>query len=291
MAGLGTRFLPLSKVLPKELWPLVDKPIIQYIIEELKASGIKDIVFIRQPKSSESAYDYLGKYFKKIVELERTLKARGKEKILEEMKNLEEIFRKSSFSYAIQKSPLGDGHAILQAEKIMKDEPFAVSMADDVVESETPCILQMAKVYEKIQRPILALHKLPKEKLSFYGIVDAEPIIIPGLEASKIYKIKKIIEKPSAEEAPSDLAIVGKYILTPDIFSQLKKSQKNKSGEIILSEALQKMIEDGKEIYGCEFEGKWLECGNKSAYLESNFYLSLKHPEFGPKLKKFIENL
>jgi len=259
MAGMGTRFLPFSKILPKELWPLVDKPIIQYIIEEIKASGIKEIIFIKNPRRKISS-DYLEKFLEK-----------------------------SFFSYATQNEQLGDGHAILQAEKMIKDEPFAVSMADDVVESKTPCLLQMMKVYEKLQKPILVLYKLPKEKLSSYGIVGAEPIIIPGMESSKIYRIKKIVEKPAIGEAPSDLAIGGKYILTPGIFSRLKKTEKNKKGEIILAEALQKIIEDGEEIYGYQVEGKWLECGNKPAYMESNLYLSLKHPEFGPKLRKAIK--
>jgi len=259
MAGMGTRFLPFSKILPKELWPLVDKPIIQYIIEEIKASGIKEIIFIKNPRRKISS-DYLEKFLEK-----------------------------SFFSYATQNEQLGDGHAILQAEKMIKDEPFAVSMADDVVESKTPCLLQMMKVYEKLQKPILALYKLPKEKLSSYGIVGAEPIIIPGMESSKIYRIKKIVEKPAIGKAPSDLAIGGKYILTPGIFSRLKKTEKNKKGEIILAEALQKIIEDGEEIYGYQVEGKWLECGNKPAYMESNLYLSLKHPEFGPKLRKAIK--
>ena len=259
MAGMGTRFLPFSKILPKELWPLVDKPIIQYIIEEIKASGIKEIIFIKNPRRKISS-DYLEKFLEK-----------------------------SFFSYATQNEQLGDGHAILQAEKMIKDEPFAVSMADDVVESKTPCLLQMMKVYEKLQKPILVLYKLPKEKLSSYGIVGAEPIIIPGMESSKIYRIKKIVEKPAIGEAPSDLAIGGKYILTPGIFSRLKKTEKNKKGEIILAEALQKIIEDGEEIYGYQVEGKWLECGNKPAYMESNLYLSLKHPEFGQKLRKAIK--
>ena len=281
IAGLGTRFLPLSKTLPKELWPLVDKPVIQYIIEEAIASGVKEIIFIYRPDKKETQ-KYFKKYLKKIPELEEILKIRKKNHLLKELKNLEKITKTLSFSYIPQRKPLGDGHAILQAENLAGKEPCAILWADDVVESKTPCLLQLIKVFKKYRKPVIALYRLPKESLSFYGIVAVEKI------KGKVYKIKNIIEKPSIKEAPSNLAIVGKYILTPKVFKYLERRKSEKTGEIILADTLQQMIKEGEEIYGYELDGKWLECGNKLAYLKSNLYLSLKNPQFGKELKKFL---
>ena len=164
-------------------------------------------------------------------------------------------------------------------------EPVAVLFADDVVEAETPCLSQLANIFRTAQEPVVALYQLPKEKISSYGVVKTEKI------AARLYKIKGFVEKPKIEEAPSDLAIVGKYILTPDVFKYLKKAKPSEKGEIILAEVLEKMVKDGKTIYGYEFKGKWLECGNKTAYLKSNFEISLKHPQFGPELRKFLHGL
>jgi len=283
IAGLGTRFLPLSKVLPKELWPLVDKPVIQCIVEEARASGIKEIIFVSQPDRKE-VQDYFKKYLKKTPELEAILKMRGKNYLLKELKNLEKISRNLSFSYVFQKKPLGDGNALLQAQKLVGKEPFAVLWADDVVESKIPCLRQLIKVFEKYKSPVVALYKIPKESFKSYGMVGGEKV------ASQTYQIKKIVEKPARiKESPSNLAIVGKYIFTPKIFKWLKKNPLNKNKELITDEILGKAIENGEKIYGYEFEGKWLECGNKLAYLKSNFYLSLKHPQFGKELKKFLK--
>ena len=284
IAGLGTRFLPLSKVLPKELFPLVDKPVIQYIIEEAQASGIKKIIFVNRPDKKE-VQDYFKKYIRKIPELEELLKIRKKNHLLKELKNLEKITKNISFSYVLQKEPLGDGHAILQAKKIVRREPYAVLFGDDVVESKTPCLLQLIKVFQKYQKPVIALYRLPKKKLPFYGIVGVKKV------GRRVYQIREIKEKPSIEKAPSNLAIVGKYILTPKVFNYLEKNKVHKRKETILADALRKMIKDGLDIYGYEFEGKWLECGNKLAYLKSNFYLALKHPQFKKELKKFLKEV
>lgn len=278
-AGLGTRFLPLSKVLPKDMWPLAVKPMIQYIVEEAAASGINRIIFVIPP-GQRMILDY----FKKPArDLEKTLKARKKEAVLERLKSFEETFNKVAFSFVVAKKPLGDGYAILQAKRLVGKEPFAVLFDDDIVESKMPCLYQLIQVFKTCQRPVLSLHKLARERLSSYGIVGIEKI------AHRFYKIKKIIEKPSLEEAPSDLSITGKYVLTPEIFSYLQKLQPNAKGEIILADALEKMINDGKLVYGYEFEGEWWECGNPQAYLETNFHFSLNHPEYGPKLKKFLK--
>lgn len=278
VAGLGTRFLPLSKVIPKELWPLVDIPVIQYIIAEAKESGIRQIIFVLKPEN-KIILDYL----KPVPKIEKVLKERKKGSILAELKNLEGLFNGISFSYVLQKKPLGDGHAVLQAAKMAGSEPVACLWADDVVEAKTPCLSQLTKIFKTCQKPVLALCRLPKEKLSLYGVAGVERI------ASRLYKVKNIVEKPSPEAAPSALAIVGKYIITPEVFEYLKRAKPGERREIILAEVLNRMLKDGKVIYGYEFEGKWLECGNKLEWLKSHLYLSLKHPRFGPELKKTLK--
>lgn len=278
IAGLGTRFLPLSKVLPKELWPLVDKPVLQYVVKEAITSGIKEIIFVMRPEKK-----IILNYFKKKLKSKKILKARYKNHFLKELKNLEKISKNISFSYVVQKEPLGIAHAVLQAKRLVRNQACAVLYADDIVESEVPCLLQLIKVFKKYQKPIIALYKVPKESFQLYGLVKVKPA------ANRCYRIKKIVEKPSLKEAPSDLAIVGKYIITPEVFDYLKRTPFSKRGDISLSETLGEMAEDDKEVYGYEFDGKWLECGNKLAYLKSNFYLSLKHPQFGKELKKFLK--
>lgn len=281
IAGLGTRFLSLSRVVPKELWPLVDKPMVQYIVEEAVASGINQIIFVLNPEK-KMVLDYFKKPSKK---LEKILKERKKDYLLEHSKNLEETLRHVSFSFVIQKEALGDGHAILQAKKLVGEEPCAILFSDDIVESKTPCLLQLTKIFKTCQKPVLALYRMPKEKLSNYGVVDVEKI------ASHLHKIKKIVEKPPIEKAPSDLTIVGKYIIVPEVFDYLKKMAPNHRGEIILADTLDKMVKDGKMIYGYEFEGEWQECGSIQEYLRSNLYLSLKHSKFGPELRKHLKEI
>jgi len=285
VAGLGTRFLPLSKVLPKELFPLVDKPVLQYIVEEAIASGIKEIIFVSRSEKG-IILDYFNRDHKKLKEI---LEKRKKNQILKELKEFERLSRAISFSRRVslsrvfQRKPLGDGHAILRAKGVIKEEPVAVLFGDDVVESKTPCLLQLIRVFKKYQKPVIALYRLPKEKLSSYGVVRVEKV------KNRVYRIKEIVEKPSIEEAPSNLAIVGKYILNPEVLEYLSRTKPGAKGEIILAESLKEMIKDGKEIYGYEFEGKWLECGNKESWLKSHLYLSLKHPKFGPNLKALLK--
>lgn len=285
IAGLGTRFLPLSKVLPKEFWPVVDKPVLQYIIEEAIASGIKEIVFVKKAgKSGPSTC--LENYFKEDKKLENILRKRGKKNILKEVKYLEEIPKKNSFFFVVQKEPLGASHAVFQAKKfIKKGESVAALWGDDLVESKIPCLLQLIKIFNKYRKPVIALYKIPKEKLHSYGIVKAKKI------TNRIYKIEKIVEKPKIREAPSSLAIVGKYIITPQVLKYLEKINFKQREDFGLSEAIGEMIDKGEEVYGCEIEGRWLECGNKSAYLETNLYLSLKHPQFGKGLKNFLRKI
>jgi len=284
IAGLGTRFLPLSRVVSKEFLPLVDKPVIQYIIEEAKQSGIKEVVFVVDPGRKD-----ILNYFKKNPELEKTLIKRKKDKILKDLKDFEAVFEGIAFSCVVQKLPLGDGHAVLQAAKFAANEPVAVSFGDDVVDSEKPAIAQLMDIFKTCQAPVVALKQLPMEKIPAYGVVAVEKI------ANNLFKIKKIIEKPALADAPSNLAIVGKYILTPEVFQYLKKAgikgNPDRNGEIVLAEIFEKMLEDGKFIYGCELKGEWLECGDKIKWLKSFFYLAINDERYRDELKKYLKEI
>ncbi|OGZ79429.1 MAG: hypothetical protein A2528_01455 [Candidatus Staskawiczbacteria bacterium RIFOXYD2_FULL_37_9] len=280
IAGLGTRFLPMSKVLSKEFFPLVDKPIIQYILDEVKNSGITEIIFVISPKQKT-----ILNYFKKDPELEKILIKRKKENILKDLKDFENALEGISFSFVVQKLPLGDGHAILQAAKYVKNEPVANSFGDDIVDSDTPALLQLSEIFKTCNAPVLALKTVPKESVPAYGMVTAEKI------ASRLYKIKKIIEKPDASQVTSNLVVIGKHILTPEVFVYLKKAKPSKKGEIILAEVFDKMLSDGKTIYGYELRGEWLECGDKQKWLKSFLYFALKDPRFGRELKEYLKQI
>jgi len=279
-AGLGTRFLPLTKVVSKELLPLVEKPLIHYAVQEAKASGIFKIIFVL----SENKKNILN-YFKKDLKLQNLLKERNQKELLEKLEEFYTEYQDLTFSGVVQLLPKGDGDAVLKARRQIGKENFAVLFPDDVWESRIPPTLQLKKIFLTSQKPVIGLKKIEKEKVSSYGVVMAERI------ATRIYKIKDIVEKPSIEEAPSDLVIAGRYTFSPDIFNYLTKTPPNKKGELILAEALKLMINDGKIIYGYELEGEWLECGNIQDWLKSNFYLCLKNPEYGPMLREWLKKL
>ena len=281
IAGLGTRFLPLSKVLPKEFFPLIDKPTIQYIIDEAKNSGIKEIIFVNRPEKKEIER-YFTQYASNSPELEEILKDRGKNELLQELANLENDAKQVAFAYVLQQTQLGDGHAVLQAKQTANNEPCLVLFGDDIVHSEKPCSQQLIDVYDKYQSPVLALYRLPKNKLSSYGVVRVKEV------APRIFEILGIEEKPAPGKEPSDLAVVGKYVIDRNVFETLENNSCRADGEIRLAGAFNEMIKKGMKVYGYEFEGKWLECGNKLAYLKSNIYLSLQDPRFKEELKKFL---
>lgn len=280
VAGLGTRFLPLSRAVPKEFWPLVSKPIIQRIIEEVKESGIKEVVFVTSP-GQKTVLDY----FQKSPDLEKLLIKRKKEKALGELKEFEELLKGMTFSFVVQKKPLGDGDAIAQAAKYAKTEPVAVSFGDDVVDSDEPALSQLVNIFKTCNAPVVALKSLPKDRIPAYCTLTAEKI------ANHLYKIKKIIEKPDPSQISSDLVVVGKYVLTPDVFQYLKKAIPSKKGEVILAEVFDKMLSEGKVIYGYELRGEWLECGDKLKWLKSFFYLALKDPEFKDELRQYLKTI
>ncbi|MDO8264913.1 MAG: UTP--glucose-1-phosphate uridylyltransferase [Candidatus Parcubacteria bacterium] len=280
IAGLGTRFLPLSKVFPKEFFPLVDKPIIQYLLEEALDSGIKEIIFVVKPNGQkEKILDYIQNNQK----IEKILKEKKNETLLAELKKVTDIAENFEFSFVVQKEPLGDGNAILMTKKLVGDEPCAVFFCDDVIDSKIPALSQLVQIFKTCQKPIIGLKKISRVKLPHYGVVDSEII------TSRLHKVKNIIEKPPFDTAPSDLAIIGRYIITPEVFDYLKKAVPNKKGEIILADILSKMASDAKMIYGYELDGQWLECGDKLRWLKSNLYLGLKHPKFGDELRKFLK--
>ncbi|MFH1582269.1 MAG: UTP--glucose-1-phosphate uridylyltransferase [bacterium] len=279
IAGLGTRFLPFSKTLSKELFPLVDLPILQYLLEEIRNSGIKEVIFVNRPEKK----DVLN-YFKPDDKLKTFLKKRGKNDLLKKIIKMERFAKEITFRQVFQKAPLGAAHAVLQAKKWIKNEPCAVLWSDDLVDSKIPCTKQLIKVFEKYKRPVVALYRVPKESFKYYGMADVKKI------SPRIFKINKFVEKPpTVKKAPSNLAVVGKYIITPEIFDILSRIKFDLKTDISITEILSNMAEKGKEIYGYEFEGKWMECGNKLAYLKTNTYLALKHPEYGKEIRKFIK--
>lgn len=278
IAGLATRFLPLSKALSKELFPVGTKPMLQYALEELKAAGVTDVCFV-VGQNKKPVSDFL----RRSPQLEKILEEKKYESILSEFRALERLLEGMSFSFVSAPKPLGDGHALLQARKFVGEEACFVAYPDDIVQSKRPCAEQLAQIFKTSQRPVVALSRVPKDRISSYGVVAAEKI------ATRFWKIQKIVEKPEAQSAPSDLAMVGRWVVTPEVFDYLRKARPNKRGEIILNEVLGEMTKEGKMIYGYEFEGTWWECGDRLKWLRSHLAFSLQHPELGPQLSKFLK--
>lgn len=281
LGGLATRFLPLSKVLPKEFWPLVEKPLLQYALEELKNSGVTSIVFVVNSLNK----DLINEYFTPSPFLEKVLEEQKREELLESLRKVEKLSQGLSFSFVVQTKPQGDGNAVLLAKKYIGEDPCIVLYPDDVVVSDVPATLQLAKTFKTAQKPVLALVSLPVEKLSAYGVVGAEKI------ATRLYKVKKLVEKPSTPEAaPSNLVSVGRRVLTPEVFDYLKRAKPNKKGEVVLGEVLGEMAKDGKILYGYELEGKWLECGDIKSWLYSFVRTTLLHPTYGKDIQKLLRS-
>ena len=250
------------------------------MLDEAKKSGITEVIFVVSPKQK-----LVLDYFKKHTDVEKSLIARKKDNLLKELLEFESIFDNITISYVTQKLPKGDGHAILQAEKFGRNEAVAVLFNDDIIDFEVPALQQLINVFKTCDAPVVALRKLAREKIHAYGNVTVEKI------AHGIYKIKKFIEKPITEQIQSDLVICGKYILTPEVFEYLKKAKPSEKGEIHLSEVLDKMLDSGKIVYGCELKGEWLECGDKLKWLKSFFYLALKDPRFKDELRSYLKTI
>lgn len=277
VAGLGTRFLPATKANPKEMLPIVDKPLIQYAVEEAMQSGITELIFVtgRNKRSIEDHFD-------KNVELEASLIASNKNLLLESIRSI--IPSHVKCIYTRQSEPLGLGHAVLQAKTIINDEPFAVLLADDLTDANTPVLKQLIIQHEKEQASVIAIEDIPKEKTLQYGIVD-----VSGSKGN-LHKINSIVEKPQPKDAPSTLGVIGRYVFNPEIFDCLEKIKPGKGGEIQLTDAIQ-MLLGQQSIFAYQFEGKRYDCGDKLGFMKANIEFSKKHPEIGKEFIEFLKSI
>jgi UTP--glucose-1-phosphate uridylyltransferase len=275
-AGLGTRFLPATKAQPKEMLPLVDTPIIQYGVEEALASGVDNIILVtgRGKNAIEDHFDVS-------VELETFLEARGKKELLAQIRKISNLI---NFAYVRQGEPLGLGHAVLVTRHLVGDEPFAVILGDDVIDARPPALRQMIDVFDEVNGPVLAIERVPKSDVSSYGIIDAEEIK-PG-----VYRIRDLVEKPPVSEAPSDLAIIGRYILTPDIFPALEATVTDRTGEIQLTNGLRHLLKS-RPIYGCRIDGVRHDTGNKLGFLKAVVYFALRRPDLAEPFRDYLRTI
>jgi UTP--glucose-1-phosphate uridylyltransferase len=278
-AGLGTRFLPATKAQPKEMLVLVDKPVIQYGVEEAVQSGVDNIVIVtgRGKNAIEDHFDIA-------IELESFLEQRGKTQQLEEIRK---ITRMMQVSYVRQGEPLGLGHAVLVTKNLVGNEPFAVILGDDVIDANPPALKQLIDVYERVDGPVLAVERVPPEEVSSYGVVaidDSEDL------GPRVHKIRDLVEKPARDEAPSNLAIIGRYILTPDIFPALEATTNDRTGEIQLTNGLRRLLKD-RPIYACEVVGVRHDTGNKLGFLKALVYFAMRRPELAEPFRRYLESL
>jgi UTP--glucose-1-phosphate uridylyltransferase len=275
-AGLGTRFLPATKASPKEMLPLVDKPLIQYVVEEAVASGIESVIIVtgRGKSAIEDHFDVS-------FELESLLRERGKE---EELRQVREISNMVRVGYVRQSEALGLGHAVLQARDLVGDEPFAVMLSDDIIDSETPALRQLIDVYEKYDAPVLATMSVAGEAISRFGVLDVEEV------DAGVYRIKDMVEKPAVGQAPSDLAIIGRYVLTPEIFDEIERTTPGAIGEIQITDAMRALLKK-RDFYAVRFEGTRYDAGDKLGFLVATVELALKHPELATDFREYLKSL
>jgi len=280
-AGLGTRFLPATKAQPKEMLPLVDKPIIQYGVEEAVASGVDNIILVtgRGKNAIEDHFDVS-------VELETFLEARGKREQAAEIRKISNLI---NFAYVRQGEPLGLGHAVLVTRELVGDEPFAVILADDVIDAEPPAVRQLVDVFDRLDGPVLAVERVPQDDISNYGVIavdkEASASLGPG-----VYRVRDLVEKPSRDEAPSNLAIIGRYVLTPDIFPALAATKSDRTGEIQLTNGLRELLKK-RPIYACEVQGVRHDTGNKLGFLKAVVYFALKRPDLADRFATYLAGL
>ena len=278
-AGLGTRFLPATKAQPKEMLPLVDKPIIQYGVEEAVAAGCDQIIIVtgRGKSAIEDHFDVS-------YELEKMLEERGKTDLLKIVRQISDLIH---IAYVRQKEALGLGHAVLTARELVGDEPFAVLLADDVIDAEVPCLKQLMDVFNKTQCSVLATQVVEGPGISAYGVLEGKPV--PGSNG-KLYEVVSLVEKPRAEEAPSNLAVIGRYILTPTVFETLSDIKAGAGGELQLTDGLRQLLKK-KKIYGYVFEGKRHDTGDKLGFLKATVEFALKRPDLGGPLRQYLKSL
>lgn len=275
-AGLGTRFLPATKASPKEMLPLVDKPLIQYVIEESVASGVESILIItgRDKSAIENHFDIS-------FELEQLLKERGKDDLFEEVRAISDI---AHISYTRQKQALGLGHAIYQAKDFVGNEPFAALLADDIIDSEKPALQQMIEVFEKYQAPVIATMQVAGEDISRFGVIDADEV------EPNVFKIKDMVEKPAFADAPSDLAIIGRYIFTPDIFQAIEQTTPGAGGEIQITDAMRILLKQ-RPFYAVKLDGKRHDAGDKLGFLKATVEFALKRNDLGEEFCDYLKTL
>jgi len=276
VAGLGTRFLPATKASPKEMLPVVDKPLIQYAVEEAVAAGVTELIFVtgRGKRAIEDHFD-------QAVELEMALARGGKTKMLAEVRSI--LPRGVSCLFVRQAEPLGLGHAVLCAQAAVGDEPFAVLLADDLIDARIPVLAQMERLHRQAAASVIAVTRVPKSEISKYGVVA-----VPGHSKSP-HVIRGIVEKPSAAQAPSRLGVVGRYILTPAVFAELRRSQAGTGGEIQLTDAIAR-LQQRETVLAYEFDGRRYDCGSKLGYLEANVELGKRHPEIGAAFRRYLRS-
>jgi UTP--glucose-1-phosphate uridylyltransferase len=281
VAGLGTRFLPATKAQPKEMLPIVDKPLVQYAVEEVAAAGIPLTIFVtgRGKTTIENHFDVS-------AELEHELAGRGKEPLRKQVRAISSL---CNVVYLRQKQPRGLGHAVLMSRDLVDEEPFAVVLSDDVIDSRVPCLKQMTEVFNEFNASILAIERVPKSTVGSYGIIDAEPLRDSKWHG-RLFKVKDLVEKPSPADAPSNLAIIGRYILTPKIFKKLASTHRGKGGEVQLTDALKSLLSE-EPIYGFIFEGKRYDAGDKLGFLKATVEYALKEPGMGSHFRKYLKSL
>ena len=272
-AGLGTRFLPATKASPKEMLPLVDKPLIQYVVEEAVASGIESVIIVtgRGKTAIEDHFDVS-------FELETLLRERGREHDLKETRAVSELTR---VSYVRQNEALGLGHAILQARDLVGAEPFAVMLSDDIIDSRTPALRQLLDVYEKYDSPVVAAMPVEGDAISRFGVLDVDEV------SEGVYHVKDMVEKPDASQAPSNLAIMGRYVLTPDIFDEIEKTKPGAIGEIQITDAMRALLRK-RDFYAVRFEGTRYDAGDKLGFLIATVEMALKHSELAPQFREYL---
>ena len=275
-AGLGTRFLPATKASPKEMLPLVDKPLIQYVVEEAVASGIESIIIVTGRGKSD-----IEDHFDVSFELEQTLRDRGKDELLAEVRAISEMAR---VSYVRQREALGLGHAVLQARDCVGNEPFAVMLSDDIIDSEVPGLKQLLDVYEKYDAPVIGTMQVAGEAISRFGALAVEEI------EDGVYKVTDMVEKPAFADAPSDLAIIGRYVLTPDIFDELANTRPGAIGEIQITDAMRSLLKK-RPFYAVRFQGTRYDAGDKLGFLIATVAFALKRADLAPEFKEFLRSL
>jgi UTP--glucose-1-phosphate uridylyltransferase len=280
-AGLGTRFLPATKAMPKEMLPLVDKPLIQYGVEEAMHSGVQNIIIVtgRGKTAIEDHFDVS-------FELEHLLESRNKKDLLAMVRSVSDLI---NVAYVRQKEALGLGHAVLRARELVGEEPFAVILSDDVIDAEVPALRQLLDVYEFYGAPVVALMEVPRDNISAYGVVDAEPIL-DSAGGGRLYRIRNLVEKPKAEDAPSNLAIIGRYVLTPEVFDSIEAIEPGSGGELQLTDALKHVLRS-RPIYGYRFEGTRYDAGDKQGFLRATVEFALKRHDLGNPFRAYLKTL